>query len=81
MGDGYYVKDVVWLMGMIIIKIMGVNFNSGGVLVDQIVVLYFVLYIFFFLLEFGIELVCFGVDGVVGYMCVYGVYIVWRVLI
>lgn len=77
-GDGHYVKTGGWLTGTTITKTAGVNLNSGGVSLDQLIAARLGDATPLPSMELGAEPVSKGVDGNVGYTRVYGAHIAWR---
>jgi hypothetical protein len=77
-GDGHYVKTGGWLTGTTITKTAGVDLNSGGVSLDQLVASRIGDATPLPSLELGAEPVSKGVDGTVGYTRVYGAHVSWR---
>lgn len=77
-GDGHYVKTGGWLTGTTITKTAGIDLNSGGVSMDQLVAARLADVTPLPSMELGAEPVSKGVDGNVGYTRVYGSHISWR---
>ncbi len=77
-GDGHYVKTSGFLTGMTIHKTIGVDLNSNGVSMDQLLAQQVGQQTPLPSLELGTEPVRTGVDKAVGYTRVYGAHIAWR---
>jgi len=77
-GDGHYVKTGGWLTGTTITKTAGIDLNSGGVSMDQLVAARLAEITPLPSMELGAEPVSKGVDGNVGYTRVYGSHVSWR---
>ncbi len=77
-GDGHYVKTGGWLTGTTITKTAGIDLNSGGISMDQLVAARLAEVTPLPSMELGAEPVSKGVDGNVGYTRVYGSHVSWR---
>ncbi len=77
-GDGHYVKTGGWLTGTTITKTAGIDLNSGGISLDQLVAARLGEATPLPSLELGAQPVSKGIDGNVGYTRVYGAHIAWR---
>lgn len=77
-GDGHYVKTGGWLTGTTITKTAGIDLNSGGISMDQLVAARLADITPLPSMELGAEPVSKGVDGNVGYTRVYGSHVSWR---
>lgn len=77
-GDGHYVKTAGLLTSETINKTVGVDINSNGISVDQLMAKHSGKQTPLPSLELGTEPVRTGVDAVVGYTRVYGAHIAWR---
>jgi hypothetical protein len=77
-GDGHYVKTSGFLTGTTIHKTVGVDLNSNGISLDQLLAKQIGQQTPLPSLELGTEPVRTGVDKAVGYTRVYGAHIAWR---
>jgi hypothetical protein len=77
-GDGHYVKTSGFLTGTTIHKTVGVDLNSRGTSMDQVLAQRIGHLTPLPSLELGTEPVRTGVDVAVGYTRVYGAHIAWR---
>ncbi len=77
-GDGHYVKTAGVLTGTTINKTVGMDINSNGISLDQLMAKHTKGQTPLPSLELGTEPVRTGVDAAVGYTRVYGAHIAWR---
>lgn len=77
-GDGHYVKTAGLLTSETINKTVGVDINSNGISVDQLMAKHSGKQTPLPSIELGTEPVRTGVDANVGYTRVYGAHIAWR---
>jgi hypothetical protein len=77
-GDGHYVKCSGFLTGMTIHKTVGIDLNSNGVSLDQLIAQQIGNQTPLPSMELGTEPVRTGVDKAVGYTRVYGAHVAWK---